>query len=180
MAVIGRNIILADVKSLHDLRDKARAAAKIRDRKGLAALRMKAEDMANPYLSEWPDKMKKRLADFAARFQKKETQVEKSLLEQLAKDKAELNGILERIALNAKLIDSMKDEISAIKPAPPDMARVMNIVGAPTGQADRVKKLLEAGGATLASGLATMVKELDLKTSAKDIVAKLRKEGYAD
>jgi len=37
------------------------------------------------------------------------------VLAQLARDKAELDNVLGRIALNAKLIDSVKREIAAIK-----------------------------------------------------------------
>jgi hypothetical protein len=106
--------VLAEVKKIYELRDKANGAAKSQDAKALADAKGKAEMMANPYLSEWPSKMKKKLADFAARYEK-QSGADKTLLEQLAKDKTELNGVLERIALSAKLIDSMKSEIADLK-----------------------------------------------------------------
>ena len=103
--------ILADVKKLYGYRDQATAAAKSSDAKALADAKGKAEMMPNPYLSEWPTKMKKKLADFTGSFEKL-GKVDKSVMDQLAKDKVELGGILERIALNAKLIDSVKSEIA--------------------------------------------------------------------
>ena len=106
--------VLAEVKILYGHRDKANAAAKAKDAKALADAKGKAEMMANPYLSEWPNKMKKKLADFAARYEK-QPGVDKNVLNQLASDKKELDGVLERIALNAKLIDSVKDEIAGLK-----------------------------------------------------------------
>jgi chromosome segregation ATPase len=106
--------VLAEVKKLYEHRDKASAAAKAKDAKALADAKSKAEMLANPYLSEWPSKMKKKLADFAARYEKQPT-VEKTVLDQLARDKSELSGVLERVALNAKLIDSVKSEIADLK-----------------------------------------------------------------
>ena len=103
--------VLAEVKKLYGYRDQATAAAKSNDAKALADAKGKAEMMLNPYLSEWPTKMKKKLADFTSSFEKvgKSNQ---ALMDQLAKDKTELDGMLERIALNAKLIDSVKSEIA--------------------------------------------------------------------
>lgn len=103
--------VLAEVKKLYEYRDKANAAAKSKDAKALADAKSKAEMMANPYLSEWPNKMKKKLADFAARYEK-QSGADKTILDQLAQDKIELNGVLERIALSAKLIDSVQREIA--------------------------------------------------------------------
>lgn len=103
--------VLAEVKKLYGYRDQANAASKSRDAKALADAKGKAEMMMNPYLSEWPTRMKKKLADFAARYEK-QAQGADTILRQLASDKAELTGILERIALNAKLIDSVKAEIA--------------------------------------------------------------------
>jgi hypothetical protein len=103
--------VQAEVKKLYEYRDKASAAAKSKDTKALADAKSKAEMMANPYLSEWPSKMKKKLAEFATRYEK-QSGADKTLLDQLARDKTELNGVLERVALNAKLIDSVKDEIA--------------------------------------------------------------------
>jgi chromosome segregation ATPase len=106
--------ILAEVKKLYDHRDKARVAAKAKDAKALAAAKGKADMMPNPYLSDWPNGMKRKLADFATRYEK-QPNVDKNVLAQLARDKVELNSVLERIALNAKLIDSVKDEVAAMK-----------------------------------------------------------------
>jgi chromosome segregation ATPase len=106
--------VLAEVKKIYEYRDKANAAAKSNDTKALADAKSKAEMMANPYLSEWPNKMKKKLADFAARYEK-QSGVDKTILDQLAKDKAELNSVLERVALSAKLIDSVQREIAGQK-----------------------------------------------------------------
>lgn len=106
--------VLGDVKTLTGHRDKARTAAKARDAKVLADAKGKAELMPNPYLSDWPGRMKKKLADFANRYEK-QPKVDKSVLAQLGRDKVELNSVLERIALNAKLMDSMKREVAAIK-----------------------------------------------------------------
>lgn len=103
--------VLAEVKKVYEYRDQASAAAKSKDAKALADAKGKAEMMANPYLSEWPNKMKKKLADFAARYEKQPA-VDKAVLDQLAHDKTELAGVLERVALNAKLIDSVKREIA--------------------------------------------------------------------
>jgi hypothetical protein len=106
--------VLADVKKLYAWRDAAQGAAKSKDAKALADAKGKAEMLPNPYLSEWPGKLKKKLADFAARFEK-QPQMDKNVLDQLASDKKELAGILERVALNAKLIDSVKGEVAALK-----------------------------------------------------------------
>jgi len=106
--------VLAAVKTLYEHRDKARAAVKAKDAKALVAAKGKADMMANPYLSEWPNRMKKKLADFANRYEK-QPKVDKNVLAQLARDKTELDSVLERIALNAKLIDSVKREIAAMK-----------------------------------------------------------------
>jgi chromosome segregation ATPase len=103
--------VQAEVKKLYEYRDQATSAAKSKDAKALADAKGKAEMMANPYLTEWPGKMKKKLADFAARYEKQPT-VDPAVLNQLAHDKTELTGVLERIALNAKLIDSVKHEIA--------------------------------------------------------------------
>ena len=103
--------VLAEVKKLYEYRDKASAAVKSKDAKALADAKSRAEMMTNPYLSEWPNKMKKKLADFATRYEK-QREVEKTVLDQLAQDKTELNGVLERVALNATLIDSIKREIA--------------------------------------------------------------------
>jgi len=106
--------VLGDVKTLYTHRDKGRAAAKAHDAKALADARSKAEMMPNPYLSDWPKGMQRKLADFANRYEK-QPKVDKSVLAQLARDKAELDNVLGRIALNAKLMDSVKREIAAIK-----------------------------------------------------------------
>lgn len=106
--------VQADVKKLYGYRDAASAAAKSKDAKALADAKSQAEMMANPYLSEWPNKMKKKLADFADRYEKQPS-VDKNVLDQLARDKSELTGVLERVALNAKLIDSIKSEIAGQK-----------------------------------------------------------------
>lgn len=106
--------ILTDVKSLTGHRDKARVAVKAKDAKALADAKGKAEMMPNPYLSDWPAGMKKKLADFAARYEK-QPQLDKDVLTKLTSDKKELGSVLERIALNAKLIESIKREVSAIK-----------------------------------------------------------------
>lgn len=106
--------VLADVKKLYGWRDAAQAAAKAKDAKALADAKGKAEMLPNPYLSEWPGKLKKKLADFAARFEKL-PQMDKNVLDQLASDKKELAAILERVALNAKLIESVKGEVAALK-----------------------------------------------------------------
>jgi hypothetical protein len=106
--------VLAEVKKIYGYRDQATAASKSQDAKALADARGKAEMMINPYLSEWPTQMKKKLADFAARYEK-QPQVDDTVLKQLASDKTELSGMLERIALNAKLIDSIKKEIADAK-----------------------------------------------------------------
>jgi chromosome segregation ATPase len=106
--------VLGEVKKIYELRDKANGAAKSQDAKALADAKGKAETMPNPFLSEWPGKMKKKLADFAARYEK-QSGVDKTILDQLAKDKTELNGVLERIALSAKLIESVKAEIADLK-----------------------------------------------------------------
>ena len=103
--------VLAEVKKIYGYRDQASTASKSKDAKSLADAKSKAEMMPNPYLSEWPSTMKKRLADFAARYEKQPT-VDKTVLDQLAHDKAEFNGVLERVALNAKLIDSVKRELA--------------------------------------------------------------------
>lgn len=103
--------VLAEVKKIYGYRDQATSASKSKDAKGLADAKGNAEMMANPYLSEWPDKMKKKLADFASRYEK-QPKVDATVLDQLAKDKTELSGMLERVALNAKLIDSVKREIA--------------------------------------------------------------------
>ena len=55
--------------------------------------------------------MKNKLADFATRYEK-QPKVDETVLDQLAHDKTELSGMLERVALNAKLIDSVKREIA--------------------------------------------------------------------
>ena len=107
--------VLASVKTLYGHRDKARAAVKAQDRKAYADARAKAEMLPNPYLSDWPARIKKKLADFANRYEK-QPKVDKSTLAQLRADKAELNSVLERIASNAKLIDSVRKEVLAIKP----------------------------------------------------------------
>jgi chromosome segregation ATPase len=104
--------VLGEVKTIYGYRDKANAAAKSKDAKALADAKSKAEMMANPYLSEWPMKMKKKLADFAAQYAKKLPGMNKAVLDQLAQDKAELSSVLDRIALSAKLIDSVKSEIA--------------------------------------------------------------------
>jgi hypothetical protein len=106
--------VLGDVKTLYGHRDKGRAAAKAHDAKALADARGKAEMMPNPFLSDWPKGMQRKLADFANRYEK-QPKVDKNVLAQLARDKAELNNVLGRIALNAKLMDSVKREIAAIK-----------------------------------------------------------------
>lgn len=103
--------VLAEVKKIYGYRDQATAASKSNDAKALADAKGKAEMMVNAYLSEWPDKMKKKLADFAARYEK-QPHVDETVLKQLASDKTELSGMLERVALNAKLIDSIKREIA--------------------------------------------------------------------
>ena len=103
--------ILAEVKKIYGYRDQATAASKSNDAKALADAKAKAEMMPNPYLSEWPARMKKKLADFAGRFEKVGAS-DKAVMDQLASDKAELGGMLERVALNAKLIDSLKSEIA--------------------------------------------------------------------
>jgi chromosome segregation ATPase len=103
--------VLAEVKKIYGYRDQATAASKAKDAKALADAKSKAEMMINPYLSEWPTKMKKKLADFASRFEQV-GKSDKAVMDQLASDKAELGGMLERIALNAKLIDSLKSEIA--------------------------------------------------------------------
>ena len=106
--------VLGAVKTLNGHRDKARAAAKSRDAKALADAKGKAELMPNPYLSDWPARMKKKLGDFASRYEK-QPKLDKNLLAQLTRDKAELNSVLGRIALNAKLMDAVKREVAAIK-----------------------------------------------------------------
>ena len=103
--------VLAEVKKIYAYRDQANAASKSKDTKALADAKGKAEMMGNPYLSEWPNTMKKKLADFASRYEK-QPKVDETVLKQLASDKAELSGILERVALNAKLIESVKSEIA--------------------------------------------------------------------
>ena len=103
--------VLAEVKKIYAYRDQANAATKSKDAKALADAKGKAEMMGNPYLSEWPNAMKKKLADFASRYEK-QSKVDEAVLRQLASDKTELNGMLERVALNAKLIDSVKSEIA--------------------------------------------------------------------
>lgn len=103
--------VLAEVKKIHGYRDQVAAAAKASDAKALAEAKSKAEMMPNPYLSDWPGKMKKKLADFASNFEKV-GRSDKTVMDQLASDKAELGGILERVALNARLIDSVKREIA--------------------------------------------------------------------
>lgn len=55
--------------------------------------------------------MKKKLADFAASYEK-QLAVDKAVLDHLAHDKTDLGAVLERVALNAKLIDSVKLEIA--------------------------------------------------------------------
>jgi hypothetical protein len=104
--------VLAAVKTLSGHRDQARAAAKAHDLKALTGPRGKAELMANPYLSDWPKAMQKKLADFAARYEKQ--QLDANLRAQLGKDRAELKSVLERIALNAKLIEDMRKEVAGI------------------------------------------------------------------
>jgi hypothetical protein len=103
--------VLAEVKKIYGFRDQAAAASKSNDAKALADARSKAEMMPNPYLSEWPNKMKKKLADFASSYEKV-AKTSKEVMAQLASDKVELGGILARVALNAKLIDSVKVEIA--------------------------------------------------------------------
>lgn len=106
--------VLAAVKTMVGHRDKARAAVKAQDRKAYDEARGKAETMPNPYLSDWPARIKKKLADFANRYEK-QPKVDKAALDQLKSDKVELNSVLDRIALNAKLIDSIRKEVMAIK-----------------------------------------------------------------
>jgi chromosome segregation ATPase len=106
--------VLAAVKVLYGHRDRARAALKAHDRKAYDDARAKAEQLPNPYLSDWPARIKRKLADFATRYEK-QPKVDKAALDQLKADKAELNGVLERIALNAKLIDSVRKEIMATR-----------------------------------------------------------------
>lgn len=103
--------VLAEVEKIYAYRDQANSAAKAKDAKALADAKSKAEMMPNPYLSQWPAKMKNKLADFASRYEK-QPKVDDNALKQLASDKAELSGMLERVALNAKLIDSVKEEIA--------------------------------------------------------------------
>ena len=103
--------VLAEVKKIYGYRDQATAASKSKDAKALADAKGKAETMINPYLSEWPTTMKKKLVDFAARYEK-QSQVDETVLKQLANDRKELGGVLERVALNAKLIESVKSEIA--------------------------------------------------------------------
>jgi chromosome segregation ATPase len=106
--------VLAEVKKIYGYRDQASAAAKSKDAKALADAKGKAEMMGNPYLSEWPNAMKKKLADFAVRYEK-QPKVDETVLRQLASDKTELGGMLERVALNAKLIDSVRGEIADLR-----------------------------------------------------------------
>ena len=106
--------VLGEVKKIYGYRDAATAASKSSDAKALADARSKAEMMPNRYLSEWPVKMKKKLTDFVSSYANL-AKGNKDLMNQLASDKAELGGILERIALNAKLIDSVKREIAEQK-----------------------------------------------------------------
>lgn len=101
---------LATVKTLGGHRDKARAAAKVKDLKALKEARGKAELMPNLYLSDWPKAMQKKLADFAGRYEK-QPRLDPNVRAQLGKDKVELNSVLERIALNAKLAEDMRKEI---------------------------------------------------------------------
>lgn len=105
--------VLAAVKTLSGHRDQARAAAKAHDLKALTGPRAKAEMIANPYLSDWPKSMQKKLADFAARYEK-QPNLDPNLRAQLVKDKAELKSVLERIALNARLIEDMRKEVAGI------------------------------------------------------------------
>lgn len=105
--------VLTAVKTLSGHRDLARAAAKAQDLKALTGARAKAEMMANPFLSDWPKSMQKRLADFATRYEK-QPGLDANLRAQLVKDKAELKSVLDRIALNAKLIDDMRKEVAGI------------------------------------------------------------------
>ena len=103
--------VLAEVKKIYGYREQATSASKSKDVKALADAKSKAEIMINPYLSEWPSKMKKKLADFASRYEKL-GKSDSAVMDQLASDKAELGGMLERVALNAKLIDSLKTEVA--------------------------------------------------------------------
>lgn len=102
--------VLAAVKTLSGHRDQARAAAKAHDLKALTGARAKAEMMANPHLSDWPKAMQKKLVDFANRYEK-QPNLDANLRAQLGKDKAELKSVLERISLNAKLIEDMRKEV---------------------------------------------------------------------
>lgn len=104
--------ILAAVKTMQGHRDKARVAAKAHDAKALAAAKGEAELMINPQSAGSP-KLKARLADFAARYEKKGP-LDANAQAQLKKDKVELAGILERTALNAKLLESMRAEIGKL------------------------------------------------------------------
>lgn len=106
--------VLADLKTITGHRDKARTANKGKDAKALADAKGKAEMMPNPHLSDWPKGMQRKLADFANRYEK-QPKVDKLVLDQLARDKADLNSVLERIALNAKLIESIRREVSGLK-----------------------------------------------------------------
>ena len=105
--------VLATVKTLTGHREKARAADKAKDLKALKDARGKAELTPNPHLSDWPKAMQKKLADFAARYDK-QPGLDANVRAQLAKDRSELNGVLERIALNAKLAEDMRKEILQI------------------------------------------------------------------
>jgi chromosome segregation ATPase len=106
--------VLGSVKTLNGHRDKARAAAKSRDAKALTDAKSKAQLVPNPYLSDWPARMKKKLADFAGRYEK-QPRLDKNLRAQLTRDKAELDSVLGRIGLNAKLMDEIQREVRAIK-----------------------------------------------------------------
>jgi hypothetical protein len=104
--------VLATVKVLTGHREKARAAAKAKDMKALKDARGKAEMAPNPHLSDWPKAVQKKLADFAGRYEK--LSLDANVRSQLAKDRTELDGVLERIALNAKLAEDMRKEILQI------------------------------------------------------------------
>jgi hypothetical protein len=101
--------VLAAVKTMTGHRDKARVADKAKDLKALKEARGKAELMANPYLSDWPKAMQKKLAEFTGRYAK-QPNLDPNVRSQLAKDQTELKSVLERIGLNAKLIDDIRKE----------------------------------------------------------------------
>lgn len=153
---------------------KAKQAAQARDSKTLNQVRAQAASMVGAGDTQrFLDILDMTLQSFAKKFDV--TKMSKEFQGQVARETATLKSLGKDVEGMGKQIQGIYNEIAKLELAPIDPNKAAKALGIPAAGIPKLKKALELQGAAMVKALDALAKELNLKTTGKEMAQKLDK-----